>query len=131
MVSDPLEPRARTIAQDLIDVRCRSLLTPRLVPWLNVGMVSGLVYALGWLVFACFERSLWLGLAHLVVVAPVGLVVGAMFVRALLECGVAVLQIRDRAEELGDLPRRLSSWPAMRRIVALGESRTWITRERR
>lgn len=127
-MSDPNPHPTPSAARELADLRCRRQLTPRLVPYLNGGLVGMLAYALGWLVFACFERATWLGWLHLLVIAPLALWVGSMGIRVLIEFGLAVLEIRDHANELGTLPRRVSTWPAMRRIVALGESRVWATR---
>jgi len=117
-----------TLWAELRDPGFREVVTPRLVPWLYIGLSSGVAYAAAWLVWWTFQISLWLGLVHLLVVAPGAMIIGVMFVRALLECSIAVMEIRVHATELGELPRRVGSLPAVRRLAALSEARVWISR---
>jgi hypothetical protein len=98
-----------------------------LVLWANLWLLGAVVYGLIWLVAWAFAQGIWLGLVHLILVAPFGLLGAAATIRLALEVGMAVLQIRDHVVEFGELPRRFGSWSGLTRLVSLGGERSRVS----
>jgi hypothetical protein len=117
------------VLRELCDLRCQRLLTPRLLKWANVALLGLCAYALIWLIWWAFQRSLWLGLAHLLVIAPLASLAALVLTRVLLEVCLATLDIRAHVVELGEIPRRVTGWPALQKLAALGDWRAFsVTR---
>jgi hypothetical protein len=111
----------RELTRELMDLSYRRPLTPRLLPWANLSLLGAAGYGLAWLVSWAFREGFWLGVVHLFVVAPLGLLAAAVLARVLLELSLSMHEIRTHVVELGELPRRVGSWPALQKLAALGE----------
>jgi hypothetical protein len=111
----------------LSDFEARRTLTPRLMSLAYFSTLGGAAYLLAWLVYATFRIALWLGLLHMFVIAPLALLATAVLARVFLELTQAVLEMHDtvqeihgNVDELGELPRRVRSWPALQKLAELG-----------
>jgi hypothetical protein len=111
----------------LSDFAVRRTLAPSLMSLAYFSTLGGAAYLLAWLVYATFRIATWLGLLHLFVIAPLALFATAVLARVFLELTQAVLEMHDtvleihgNVGELGELPRRVRSWPALQKLAELG-----------